>query len=85
MREQPITAVEQDIVNCLPEPKYFPPMTPVKPNKCSWTKDEEGNYTAACHRAKNEGPSFIFTSGGPRENRFTFCPYCGRPVKTKAA
>jgi len=80
-----ITAVEQDILNRLPEPKHFPPMPAVKPNKCAWTKDEDGIYTAACHRALKEVNSFIFTSGGPVENRFTFCPYCGRPIKTRAA
>ena len=80
MRERPITAVEQDIVNRLSELKLFPPTPLIKPHKCGWTKDEDGIWTAACHAMSNHGPSFIFEDGGPKENRFVFCPYCGKPL-----
>lgn len=41
---------------------------------CKWTEDENGAWDTGC------GKMFEFTVGGPEENGFQFCPYCGRPV-----
>ena len=38
---------------------------------CCWEYDSEGNYHSEC------GNAFIFGDGGPVENEFEFCPYCG--------
>ena len=72
-----------------PEPPYptqeelFEAMHGTFDGACTWREDLDGNWTAECHKAKNEGPSFIFTDGGPRLNRFKFCPYCGHPIQSK--
>lgn len=29
------------------------------------------------------GEGFTFTTGGPAENGFEFCPYCGQPIESK--
>lgn len=56
-----------------------PALTPMtKKSKCQWREDEDGNWETAC------GELFFFTEGGPAENGFLFCPYCGsnlKPVK----
>lgn len=77
MRDRPITAIEQDIINRLPEPWRLPPTPQFAPTVCAWTKDEDGIWTAACHKAAGTSPSFCFEDGGPTDNRFRFCPYCG--------
>jgi len=41
---------------------------------CIWEEDEDGNWDSEC------GDSFVFVAGGPEENNFTFCPYCGRCI-----
>jgi len=46
---------------------------------CRWTRDESfldesDKWDTACDRA------FTFIDGGPRENNYTHCPGCGRPV-----
>lgn len=46
---------------------------------CAWTEDEDGVWATAC------GESFVFTDGGPVENRARFCPYCGRSLEVKAS
>lgn len=41
--------------------------------RCRWTQDERhGHWTTAC------GHAFEFYDGGPLQNGFRFCPYCGR-------
>ncbi len=42
---------------------------------CAWTEDGDGVWQTAC------GEAFVFTDGGPAENRARFCPYCGRPLE----
>lgn len=38
---------------------------------CAWTPDEDGVWETGC------GHRWEFTTGGPRDNHCTFCPYCG--------
>jgi len=49
------------------------------PRPCTWTQndDEDDSYWAAacCDHL------FVFNDGGPVENGFAFCPYCGRELK----
>ena len=40
---------------------------------CRWTEDDEGNWDTGCDE------KFCFMEGGPTENLFKFCPYCGEP------
>ena len=45
---------------------------------CLWTpQDGEADdyWDTACSN------SFMFDSDGPSDNRFVFCPFCGRPIK----
>ena len=39
---------------------------------CRWTVDADGVWHASC------GDAHEFTAGTPHENKFAFCPYCGR-------
>ena len=42
---------------------------------CAWTQEfENGFWETACKNA------FDFDDGGPRDNDFRFCPYCGAPL-----
>jgi len=38
---------------------------------CSWKEDDDGNWKTAC------GEMFVFIDGGPKDNGFRHCPYCG--------
>lgn len=42
---------------------------------CGWCVDLAGVW--CCTKCKN---SFVFDAGGPRENRFIYCPCCGRKI-----
>ena len=44
------------------------------PDPCNWTNDSDGFFTTTCGRA------FDFCDGGPDENRFSYCPFCGRSI-----
>jgi hypothetical protein len=45
---------------------------------CTWTEELEGNFVTSC------GHSFIFTSGGIREDSsIRFCLYCGKEIETQ--
>ena len=43
---------------------------------CTWSQDDEGSDTwwSGCRHG------FTFTDGGPVQNRFKFCCYCGKPL-----
>ena len=41
---------------------------------CLWKEDEDGHWFTACDNG------FTFNEGGPKDNRFGYCPYCGRHV-----
>ena len=44
---------------------------------CVWTWQDDWDcpyWETAC------GEAFVFTDGGPAENRCKFCPYCGKKL-----
>ena len=41
------------------------------PLTCTWTQNEDGVYETNCDNM------FVFNDGGPVENGFCYCPYCG--------
>lgn len=45
-------------------------------NTCSWSADEDGTWETECDEL------FQFTTDGPKENGFKFCPYCGARLET---
>jgi hypothetical protein len=47
---------------------------------CVWSDDEDGIWWSACRKETNNENGFCFDIGGPDENGFTFCPYCGRKL-----
>lgn len=45
---------------------------------CTWTEDiVEETWETDCEN------KFWFEAGGPKENDFKHCPYCGRPLQVK--
>lgn len=42
---------------------------------CKWVVDENGMFDTGCRN------KFEFISDGPKENHFTYCPYCGGKLK----
>lgn len=42
--------------------------------RCRWSADWENNWFTTC------GNIHVFFESGPAENRYEFCPYCGKPV-----
>lgn len=48
---------------------------------CIWSCDEpqndDGWWNTECNNL------FIFNSGTPEENEFTYCPYCGKRIKAQ--
>jgi hypothetical protein len=36
-----------------------------------WIEDSDETFNTSC------GHSFVFNDGGPTENGFEYCPYCG--------
>lgn len=46
-------------------------------DQCRWSPDEDGVWFTGCNNA------FAFDSGDPRENKFAFCPYCGKTLVVK--
>jgi len=43
---------------------------------CLWNEDAEGIWHTDC---KNTHEFFV---GGPKDNKYFFCPYCGEPLTT---
>lgn len=41
---------------------------------CEWLEDEDGLWVTDCNE------DFQFTSHGPSENGFEWCPYCGKKL-----
>ena len=50
----------------------------MKSEQCIWRFDPEGYWQPGCDKEE----AFLFTVGGPAENNFRFCPYCGKPLVT---
>jgi len=44
---------------------------------CEWADDNEGTWLTKC------GDAFQFYEGGPKDNQFQFCPYCGLPLEER--
>ena len=44
---------------------------------CTWTEDEDGSWETACDHLH------LFYGGGPVENEYIFCPYCGQKIKER--
>ena len=45
---------------------------------CKWTyQDIDGFYETSCCG----GEGFQFNEGGVKENKFVYCPYCGKKIK----
>jgi hypothetical protein len=44
---------------------------------CTWSRntDDDANVYATCRSL------FEFNDGGPKDNNFTHCPYCGKPME----
>ena len=41
---------------------------------CEWIENDDGVWVTECDEL------FEFTDGGPKENWFNFCPYCGNKL-----
>jgi len=41
---------------------------------CHWTFEPEGYYETEC------GSANVFNEGGPDENEYRFCPFCGKTL-----
>lgn len=44
---------------------------------CYWTEGFYGVWVTDCDNG------FQFSSDGPKQNSFRFCPYCGKPLKVR--
>jgi rRNA maturation endonuclease Nob1 len=42
--------------------------------RCDWAQDWDGSWHTAC------GNIFVFEDYTPKENHFSFCPFCGDPL-----
>lgn len=50
-----------------------------RPTQCRWTYDDiDDAWDTACEN------KHCFITDGPRENGYTFCPYCGGTIKKGA-
>jgi hypothetical protein len=41
---------------------------------CDWQQEEDGQWETDCSE------TFEFNEGGPKENGFEWCPYCGKKL-----
>jgi len=41
---------------------------------CRWILTEDGQHETSCENL------FEFNEGDCMDNKFTFCPYCGKPI-----
>lgn len=52
----------------------LPTEAEVKTKFCSWSRTADGFWETDCKNA------FNFENGGPVEDGFNFCPYCGKRI-----
>lgn len=45
-----------------------------KRKPCAWRAGEDGVWQSNC------GEAHVFIDGGPRDNNYRYCPYCGRVI-----
>lgn len=48
-----------------------------RPRGCGWTETSDGYWDTGC------GHVFGFNDGGPHENTFKFCCFCGSPLRAE--
>jgi len=48
--------------------------------KCEWRPDSDDWVDENCWNACG-GNMFVFNDGGPFENGFKYCPYCGKEIE----
>lgn len=46
---------------------------------CLWSWNDDGFWQAACDPTGSG--AFYFDSGGPSDNHFKFCPFCGKSLE----
>lgn len=51
----------------------------MKNNKCIWNPIENKNY-AYNTKCKNTHAFKLFDHDTPKDNKFKFCPYCGKKI-----
>lgn len=50
----------------------------MKKKYCTWSEDYIDDYWYSdCNN------QYVFTDGGPKDNGFIYCPYCGRKLRQK--
>jgi hypothetical protein len=62
-----------------PTPNTDPATLKRDPVHCLWIETPDAAWQTFC------GELFEFTTEGPKENNFTFCPYCGRYIEALRA
>lgn len=45
--------------------------------RCTWERDDEGNWDTECGEGWLRDAYIIFGEGGPSENGMRFCCFCG--------
>ena len=55
------------------EPSAAPPCS-ANCSVCDWQQEEEGQWETDCDE------TFEFQEGGPLDNGFEWCPYCGKKL-----
>ena len=50
---------------------------------CMWSEDGDGIWSAECGEETSPELAFCFNDGGPVENDFVFCPFCGNVLIIK--
>jgi hypothetical protein len=53
------------------------PKSSSRPRHCRWIEDADGVWESSC------GQSWVFDTGGPKENKVRYCHWCGKRVKAK--
>lgn len=54
-------------------------MNPPPPEPCKWEKDSAGNWVTECGRVHE------WLEGGPTQNLYICCPYCGAELEEVSA
>ena len=71
LEEHKLTLLEsemQEIVRIVDVMKF-------RKSVCHWVEDENGNWKTSC------GDMHILIDGTPHENRYLWCPYCGKTIQ----
>jgi hypothetical protein len=71
-RDTPVDAYQESLDVCF----YIKKMLMERDLRCEWELTIDGYYKTTC-----EG-SFVFNDCGPIENKYNFCPFCGKQIKS---